>query len=46
MLQACLYPDLYKGDINKDTKEFFKLFYHKDLSDEEVNDLLKTNISK
>ncbi|EKS4343083.1 ABC transporter substrate-binding protein [Clostridium sporogenes] len=44
--QACLYPDLYKGDINKDTKEFFKLFYHKDLSHEEVNDLLKTNISK
>ncbi len=44
--QACLYPDLYKGDINKDTKEFFKLFYHKDLSHEEVSDLLKTNISK
>ncbi|EPY6471164.1 ABC transporter substrate-binding protein [Clostridium sporogenes] len=44
--QACLYPNLYKGDINKDTKEFFKLFYHKDLSHEEVNDLLKTNISK
>ncbi len=21
--QSCLYPDLYKGDINKDTKEFF-----------------------
>lgn len=44
--QSCLYPDLYNGDIKKDTKEFFKLFYHKDLSDEEVNDLLKTNISK
>ncbi|WP_251860211.1 ABC transporter substrate-binding protein [Clostridium sp. Marseille-Q2269] len=43
-LQSCLYPNLYKGDIQKDTKEFFKLFYHKDLSQEEVNDLLKTNI--
>ncbi|EJO5349489.1 ABC transporter substrate-binding protein [Clostridium botulinum] len=44
--QACLYPNLYKGDIVKDTKEFFKLFYHKDLSYDEVNNILKTNISK
>lgn len=42
--QSCLYPDLYKGNITEDTKEFFKLFYHKNLSDEEVNNLLKTGI--
>ncbi|GAA0747104.1 ABC transporter substrate-binding protein [Clostridium oceanicum] len=43
--QHCLYPNLYKGDIAKDTKEFFKLFYHKDLSLKEAKSLLKTNPS-
>lgn len=42
--QSCLYPDLYNGDITEDTKEFFKLFYHKELSNDEVNNLLKTGI--
>lgn len=40
-LAALLYPDVYKVDIVKETKEFYKLFYHVDLSDKDVKELLK-----
>lgn len=36
-----LYPDVYKYDMAKETREFYKQFYHYDLSDEELNSLLK-----
>ena len=37
---ATLYPDAYKVDMVKETKEFYKLFYHIDLSDADAKDLL------
>ena len=36
-----LYPDIYKYDMAKETKEFYKKFYHYDLTDEELTSLLK-----
>jgi iron complex transport system substrate-binding protein len=35
-----LYPDLYKYDMAKETREFYKKFYHYDLSDQEIASLL------
>ena len=36
-----LYPEVYNYDMAKETREFYKKFYHYDLSDEELNSLLK-----
>ncbi|NLW07967.1 MAG: ABC transporter substrate-binding protein, partial [Clostridia bacterium] len=36
-----LYPEIYGYDMTKETREFYKLFYHYDLSDEELTSLLK-----
>jgi len=36
-----LYPDVYKYDMAKETREFYKKFYHYDLTDEELTSLLK-----
>ncbi|HHW61646.1 MAG TPA: ABC transporter substrate-binding protein [Syntrophomonadaceae bacterium] len=36
-----LYPDIYNYDMVKETKEFYKLFYHYDITDEEIETLLK-----
>ncbi|MCQ2566439.1 MAG: ABC transporter substrate-binding protein [Clostridia bacterium] len=35
-----LYPEVFDYDMNKVTKEFYSLFYHYDMSDEEVAKLL------
>lgn len=35
-----LYPDVYKYDMVKETKTFYKKFYHYDLTDKEVKELL------
>jgi iron complex transport system substrate-binding protein len=35
-----LYPDVYKLDIKSEVKAFYKLFYHYDLSDEQLNTLM------
>lgn len=40
-LAALLYPDVYRIDMVKETKEFYKLFYHVDLTDSDVKELLK-----
>jgi iron complex transport system substrate-binding protein len=40
-LSNLLYPDIYKYDMVQETREFYKKFYHYELSDEEVNSLLK-----
>ena len=34
-----LYPDLYKLDIKAEVKNFYKIFYHYDLSDAQLNKL-------
>lgn len=40
-LAAILYPDVYHVDLVKEVKEFYKLFYHVDLTDDDVKELLK-----
>ncbi len=35
-----VYPDIYDYDMKKETKGFYKLFYHADLTDEQVEELL------
>ena len=39
-LANLLYPDVFKLDIKKETKEFYDKFYHKKLTDEEVDEVL------
>ncbi|QQK08589.1 ABC transporter substrate-binding protein [Miniphocaeibacter halophilus] len=41
-----VYPDIYKYDMVKETKEFYKLFYHSDLTDEQVKELLAKSTFK
>lgn len=36
-----LYPEIYGYDLIQETKEFYALFYHYELSDEEATELLK-----
>lgn len=36
-----IYPDVYDFDVAKEVKEFYQLFYHVDLSDEDVAKLLE-----
>jgi iron complex transport system substrate-binding protein len=40
-LTAILYPDLGAVDLRTETREFYKLFYHVELTDAQVIDLLK-----
>lgn len=35
-----VYPDIYKYDMNKEVKEFYKLFYNYELKDDEVKEIL------
>lgn len=44
-LANLIYPDKFDLDIYQETKNFYKLFYNYDLSDEEVNKLL-TNATR
>lgn len=41
-----LYPDVYKYDMTQETREFYKTFYHYDLTDEEISSLLKDSGGK
>lgn len=43
-LGSLLYPEVYDYDMAKETKEFYELFYHYKLSDDEVAELLKNAI--
>lgn len=45
-LMSIVYPDLYDHDIYEDAKEFYKLFWNYDLSDEEVNEMLMNSAGK
>lgn len=40
-LSAVVYPEYIKCDVNEEIREFFKLFYHVDLSDEQLENVLK-----
>ncbi len=39
-----LYPEYVKADLNKETKEFFKLFFNMEVTDTQVNEMLKNAI--
>lgn len=39
-LTNLLYPEAYDIDIVEETKNFYQMFYHRDLTDEQVKDLL------
>ncbi len=38
-----LYPEVFDYDIPAEAKEFYKLFYHYDLTDEEIRELMKNS---
>lgn len=39
-----LYPEVFDYDLGEEVKEFFDLFYHYELSDEEVQELLENSL--
>ncbi|MDR2774073.1 MAG: ABC transporter substrate-binding protein [Tannerella sp.] len=41
-LANLLYPDVFQNDMNVVTKEFFWKFYHYDMTDEEVREIVNT----
>ena len=41
-----LYPDRFKLDIRGKTKEFYDLFYHKDLTDTELDEVLTHAVAR
>lgn len=41
-----IYPELYKNDIYKDARKYYKLFWHYDLSNDEVKKMLKNSYGK
>lgn len=45
-LAELLYPDYYNFDIVPATKDFYKLFYRIELSDEQINKLLNEAVKK
>lgn len=40
-LSAVVYPEYIKCDVKEEIREFFNLFYHVDLSDEQLENVLK-----
>jgi iron complex transport system substrate-binding protein len=41
-----LYPDVFQYDMKKETKEFYQLFYHCDVTDEQIDQLLANSTNK
>ena len=39
-MAGLLYPDRWQGDLRDDVRDFYKLFYHVDLSEDDLNRLL------
>jgi len=44
-LANILYPDIFDIDIKAETKDFYAKFYHYDLSEKELNELLSTKVN-
>ncbi|PXW78928.1 iron complex transport system substrate-binding protein [Ruegeria sp. P4] len=40
-MAGLLYPDRWQGDLREDTRAFYKLYYHVDLADEDLERLLE-----
>lgn len=45
-LGALVYPELYKNDIFKDAKKYYKLFWHYDLPDKTLKKMLNNSYGK
>lgn len=45
-LMGIVYPELYEGDIYEDAKEFYKLFWDYDLTDEEAEEMLQNSTGR
>lgn len=45
-VHSILYPEYVDYDIKKETKEFYKLFYHVELSDKDVENITKNALLK
>lgn len=39
-----IYPEIYNYNIKEEVRNFYKIFYHYELSDEEVEELIKNSI--
>ena len=39
-----VYPEYFKINIRKETKKFYKMFYHHELTDKELDDILKNSV--
>ena len=40
-MAGLLYPERWQGDLREDTRAFYKLYYHVDLTDDELERLLE-----
>ena len=40
-MAGLMYPDLWQADLRAQTRAFYKLYYHVDLSDEDLGRLLE-----
>ena len=45
-LMSVVYPDLYESDIYEDVRNYYKLFWHYDLSDDELKTMLQHSVGK
>lgn len=43
-VQSILYPEYVKFDLKEETKKFYSLFYHYDLTDEEYNEIVEKSL--
>ena len=41
-----IYPERFNYDISKETKDFYKMFYHRELTDDEVAEILENAIPR
>lgn len=39
-----VYPEIFDIDIKQETKDFYQMFYHRELTDQEVDDILKDSL--
>lgn len=39
-----VYPEIFDIDIKQETKDFYEMFYHRELTDGEVDDILKDSL--
>ena len=45
-LGSLVYPEYYQADIREEVKEFYQLFYHIDVTEEELDSILTDSLAK